>query len=153
MKRVVVIGSSCSGKTTLARRLAQVLNAPHVELDALHWGPNWTERPTEVLREAVSERVAGDSWVVDGNYTKVQDIVWPRATDAVWLNYPFPLVFGRALWRTLSRAVTVMLIPGVLGCVVAGAAVYGLSAHLLKCSEVGELIQIVRSSGRKKSHL
>lgn len=106
MKRVVVIGSSCSGKTTLARRIAGVLGVPHVELDELHWGPNWTERPTEVLRRAVGDRVAGEGWVVDGNYTKVQDIVWPRATDAVWLNYSFPVVFGRALRRTVARMIT-----------------------------------------------
>jgi hypothetical protein len=41
--------------------------------------------------------------VVDGNYTKVQDIVWSRATDAIWLNYTFPVVFSRALARTLRR--------------------------------------------------
>jgi adenylate kinase family enzyme len=106
MKRVVVIGSSCSGKTTLARRISEVMGVPHVELDELHWGPDWTERPTEVLRSAVRERVAEDGWVVDGNYTKIQDIVWPRATDAVWLNYSFPVVFGRALRRTVGRMIT-----------------------------------------------
>jgi adenylate kinase family enzyme len=106
MKRVVVIGSSCSGKTTLARRISEVLGVPHVELDALHWGPNWTERPTEVLRSALRERVSDEGWVIDGNYSKVQDIVWPRATDAVWLNYSFPIVFARALGRTVRRMVT-----------------------------------------------
>ena len=54
---------------------------------------------------AVEERLEGDRWVVDGNYSVVRDIVWPRATDAVWLNYPFPIVFGRALVRTLRRIV------------------------------------------------
>jgi adenylate kinase family enzyme len=102
----VVIGSSCAGKTTLARRISNVLAVPHVELDALHWGPNWTERPDEVLRDAVRERASGEGWVIDGNYSKVQDIVWPRATDAVWLNYSFPVVFGRALRRTVRRMVT-----------------------------------------------
>jgi adenylate kinase family enzyme len=102
----VVIGTSCSGKTTLARRIAGALGAPHVELDALNWGPNWAGCPEEDLRLAVRERVSGACWVVDGNYSKVQDIVWPLATDAVWLNYPFPLVFARALRRTLRRAFT-----------------------------------------------
>ncbi len=105
MKRVIVIGSSCSGKTTLARRLAEVLGSPHIELDALHWGPGWSEVPRKRFRAALEERVKGDRWVVDGNYSVVRDIVWRRATDAVWLNYPFHVVFGRALVRTLKRIV------------------------------------------------
>jgi len=106
MRRIIVIGSSCAGKTTLARRIAGALDAPHVELDALHWGPNWTERPMDELGEAVLARIVGSAWVVDGNYSKVRDAVWPRATDAVWLNYPFPLVLGRSLKRTIARAFT-----------------------------------------------
>ena len=106
MKRVVVIGSSCSGKTTLARRIAGAIGTPHVELDALHWGPNWTERPEEELRRAVGERMTEDGWVVDGNYSRLQGLVWSRATDVVWLNYSFTLVFARAIRRTLRRVFT-----------------------------------------------
>jgi adenylate kinase family enzyme len=103
MERVVVIGTSCCGKTTLARRVADVTGSPHVELDALHWRPGWSEAPLDEFRAEVRWRTDGPRWVVDGNYSKVQDIVWTRATDAVWLNYPFPVVFGRALSRTLRR--------------------------------------------------
>ncbi len=45
MRRIVVIGTSGSGKTTLARELAGRLNVPHIELDALHWKPNWVATP------------------------------------------------------------------------------------------------------------
>jgi len=45
LTRVVVVGTSCSGKTTLARRLARILATDHVELDSLYWGPEWTPRP------------------------------------------------------------------------------------------------------------
>ncbi len=106
MERVIVVGTSCSGKTTLARRIAEVLDLPHVELDAVFWGPDWSECPTEEFREAVRERVESDGWVVDGNYSKVRDILLSRATDAVWLNYSFPVVFGRALSRTCRRIIS-----------------------------------------------
>src|SRR5436305_799712 len=46
-QRLVVVGTSGSGKTTLAREIARRRALPHVELDALHWGPNWTEPPVE----------------------------------------------------------------------------------------------------------
>ncbi|MDE2841397.1 MAG: AAA family ATPase, partial [Chloroflexota bacterium] len=58
MERVVVVGTSCSGKTTLARQLSRALGAPHIELDAIHWKPNWQSRPAEEFRQLVSEAVA-----------------------------------------------------------------------------------------------
>jgi adenylate kinase family enzyme len=102
----VVVGTSGSGKTTLARSLAVALSLPHTELDALHWGPNWTERPSDEFRAKVEEVIATPRWVIDGNYSAVRDRVWQRATTLVWLNLSFPLVFGRASWRTLRRLVT-----------------------------------------------
>ncbi len=103
MERVMVIGTSCSGKTALARRIAEALDSPHVELDVVFWGPDWTECPTEEFRDAVRKYVESDRWVVDGNHGRVRDILLSRATDAVWLNYSFPVVFWRALSRTCRR--------------------------------------------------
>ena len=106
MKRVVVIGTSCSGKTTFASQLADQLAISHTELDKLHWLPDWQMRPLEEFSSSVKEVVTQDRWVIDGNYSKVRNIVWPRATHVVWLNYPFWMVFSRALRRTLRRVVS-----------------------------------------------
>ncbi len=102
----MVIGSSCSGKTTLAKQIAGELGIQHIELDAIHWMPNWVQRPPEELRKLTAAAVAQDRWVVDGNYRVVRDIVWERATTVIWLDYSFPMVFYRALRRTLSRSLT-----------------------------------------------
>src|SRR4029077_172492 len=101
--RVVVIGTSCAGKTTFARSLARVLSFPHVELDRLYWQPNWTPRPPEEFRNLVAQALSQDCWVTDGNYSIVHDLVWSRATTVIWLNYVFPLVLWRALTRTVRR--------------------------------------------------
>jgi adenylate kinase family enzyme len=101
--RVVVIGTSGSGKTTLARELAQRLGTEHVELDALHWLPDWQERDDAEFRGLVAAAAAGERWVIDGNYRVAHDVLWPRATAIVWLDLPLPVVFGRALRRTLRR--------------------------------------------------
>jgi adenylate kinase family enzyme len=101
--RIVVVGTSGSGKTTLACELARHCGLPHVELDALHWGPNWTEAPVEQFRERVEAAVREPRWVVDGNYSKARDIVWGRAELLVWLDYPLPVVMGRLVRRTLQR--------------------------------------------------
>jgi len=105
MRRIVVVGTSGSGKSTLARELSRRMNVPHVELDALHWGPNWTEAPRDVFRRRVEQAVAGDAWVVDGNYLSVRDIVHTRADTIVWLDYSMSVVFGRVLLRSLRRAI------------------------------------------------
>ena len=62
--------------------------------------------PTEELRMLVDRATLGSKWVSDGNYHAVRDCVWKRADTLVWLNYSFPVVFFRALRRTLVRCVT-----------------------------------------------
>jgi len=104
--RVVVVGTSGSGKTTFARTLAERLALPHVELDALHWAPAWTERSDTEFRILVRDAVAAPAWVADGNYEVVRDLDWGRATVLVWLDYAFPLTFWRATIRTFRRALT-----------------------------------------------
>lgn len=103
-RRISVIGTSGSGKTTMAKRLASRLGLPHVELDALHWGPNWTEEPDAVFRERAGNALASWGWVVDGNYHVVRDIVWSRADTLVWLDYSLPLILWRLTRRTFRRA-------------------------------------------------
>jgi adenylate kinase family enzyme len=106
LQRVVVIGTSCAGKTSFAGELAKKLCCPHIELDALHWLPNWVERPENEFRTAVLSVVEPDSWVIDGNYGTVRDLIWPRATTVIWLNYSLPVVLSRAVRRTFRRAAT-----------------------------------------------
>jgi adenylate kinase family enzyme len=105
-RRVVVIGTSGSGKTTMARNLGKRLKVPHIELDYLHWGPNWTEQPNDIMREGVLKALDGrDGWTVCGNYSHVQDIIWARADTVVWLDYSLPLILWRLTRRTFGRAV------------------------------------------------
>jgi adenylate kinase family enzyme len=104
--RFSVVGTSGSGKTTVASQIARRLGIPHVELDALHWEPGWTEAPLDVFRERVTQALDGDAWAVDGNYGKVRDIIWSRADTVVWLDYALPVIMGQLIWRTLRRSVT-----------------------------------------------
>ena len=106
LQRIHVVGTSGSGKTTLAQRLALKLHVPHVELDALHWGPDWTPAPIELFRERTTQALGGEAWTTDGNYSKVRDIVWSRADTVVWLNFPLLLVLWRVTYRTLRRSIT-----------------------------------------------
>ncbi|MGH2349824.1 MAG: AAA family ATPase [bacterium] len=106
MRRIAVVGTTGSGKTTLAREIAGRLGIPHVELDALNWGPNWTEASREVFRQRVADALAGEAWVVDGNYSAARDLIWPRADTVVWIDYPLWLILWRLLLRTFQRTLT-----------------------------------------------
>jgi energy-coupling factor transporter ATP-binding protein EcfA2 len=100
-QRILVLGRTGSGKTTLGRELAAAIGVPHVELDALYFGPDFSTVPLSVLRERTSAAIAGERWVTDGNKSAVRDLVWPRADTVIWLDYPLVV----SLWRLGKRAV------------------------------------------------
>ena len=105
LDRVVVVGTTGSGKTALAREVARALDVPHVEFDAYRHGPDWSETPDDVFRERLRDALAGGSWVGDGNYRVARSVVWPRATLLLWLDYPLRVVLWRLCRRIVRRAV------------------------------------------------
>jgi adenylate kinase family enzyme len=101
-----VVGCSGSGKTTLARALAHALRAPNIELDAIFHQPGWTPLDVDTFQARVLEVTQPARWVVDGNYSTAQDIVWDRADTVVWFDLPFVTVMARTIRRTVRRTVT-----------------------------------------------
>ncbi len=93
MQRVLVMGSSGSGKSTFARRLSDMTGIPFVSLDALYWKPGWVASDNTEFGARVAEVARRPQWVMDGNFTRygagelrreVSDtVIWfdlPRAT-------------------------------------------------------------------------
>jgi adenylate kinase family enzyme len=106
MRRVSMVGNSGSGKTTTGRMLAERLGVPFLELDSIFHLPGWQERPLEEFRAEVAAAAAGDGWVIDGNYSRIIDLVWPRADTVVVFDFPRRAVMRQLLRRTLKRTVT-----------------------------------------------
>ncbi|HET9347333.1 MAG TPA: hypothetical protein VFO05_16695 [Candidatus Limnocylindrales bacterium] len=103
-RRVAVIGTSGSGKSLFAGALATRLGVPHVELDALFWLPDWQAPDLDAFRAKVEAATSGEGWVVDGNYSKVRDLVFGRIDTVVWLDLPLRTCLRRVVVRTLDRA-------------------------------------------------
>jgi adenylate kinase family enzyme len=104
--RVNVKGISGSGKSTFSRELAERLDVPYLELDAIHHGPNWKEADSEELQAGVREfmTTAPDGWVIDGNYeSKLGDLVLAAADWIVWLDPPLRVALRRLWRRTTTR--------------------------------------------------
>ncbi len=102
-KRVVIVGVTSSGKSTLAENLAKRFDLSFIELDALHWEPNWQEAPLEVFRLRVEKAIQAEKWIVAGNYHIVRDLIWPKAEAIIWLDYPFLTVLWQLTRRTFTR--------------------------------------------------
>src|SRR6516162_11097495 len=106
--RISVVGTTGSGKTTLARALSAQLGLPYIEMDALNWQAGWRDLsrsdPEEFVRR-VTVAIAPDAWVLDSAYGLVRDLVWQRATHLVWLDYDRPIIMLRVIRRSILRAV------------------------------------------------
>lgn len=104
LRRVVVLGTSGAGKSTVARTIAELIDAEYVEMDGLHHGPNWTPRPLEDFVDKVEELAGGSRWVFDGNYfDQVGASLWPQADLIVWLDLPLRVTIPRIVRRTALR--------------------------------------------------
>lgn len=105
-QRMVIIGTTGAGKSTLAKRLAETINGDFIELDALHWEPNWVKAPLDVFRARAQAATQSDRWVVAGNFQVLQDVVWSKAEAIIWLDYSLLLIFWQLLGRTIHRSIT-----------------------------------------------
>jgi adenylate kinase family enzyme len=105
-RRISVLGTIGSGKTTCARRISKRLGISCVELDSLYWKKNWVRASNSDFRERVLGALKENSWVVDGLYPEVMDIVLGRADTVVWLDYTFSVIMSRLIPRTFMRIIT-----------------------------------------------
>lgn len=112
-RRINVVGTSGSGKSTFSRELAAVLELPHHEMDAHYWLPGWQGRSDEDFHSRIAGVTAREAWVLDGNYTRTIPVKWARVECVVWLDYSLPVTFFRGVRRAVRRAVSRMEIwPG-----------------------------------------
>jgi adenylate kinase family enzyme len=106
--RIVIIGTSGAGKTTLAREIAQRLTVPHIELDVINWQANWHDlysHDRDEFARRVKQAIEIEAWVADGNYSGVRDVTWRRATHLIWLDYARPVIMVRVIFRSLLRMI------------------------------------------------
>lgn len=101
VSRINVIGTSGSGKSTFSRKLAAALQVPHIEMDKVYWGKDWTYLSHEEYFEKLKQILDQSAWVLDGNYAQTIPVKWKNVQMVIWLDYSFT----RTLWQAVKRAV------------------------------------------------
>lgn len=101
MKRVLVIGSGGSGKSTFAAMLGKQRGIPVIHLDALYWQPGWVEPAKPDWQARVETLCQGEQWVMDGNYSGTLAGRLRACDTVVFLDMPRLLCLWRAVWRGL----------------------------------------------------
>ena len=104
--RLVVIGNSGAGKSSLATRIAAARALPACDLDRLHWHADGRKRAEAEARALVAEAAAGDAWIIEGVYGWLAEVALPRATALVWLDLPWAACRDGLLQRGLRRGMT-----------------------------------------------
>lgn len=94
-------GTSGSGKTTVAGMIGQAWELPHVEIDSLFHGPDWT--PRKSFGADVDAFTRQDRWVMEWQYDEVRGLLADRADLLVWLDLPRALVMRQVIGRTIHR--------------------------------------------------
>ena len=105
MERVVIIGNSGGGKSTLARRLADKHGLPCQEVDAILWQPGWVPMPADLYDAEHTRLIAGERWIIEGLGRRESIAArLARATDIVLVDLPLWMHFWLAAERQLAWA-------------------------------------------------
>jgi adenylate kinase family enzyme len=101
MNRVAVIGSDGAGKSTLARRLADLTGLPVYHLDRFMWKPGWVMRDDDEEDVILSELARRPRWIIDGNYGRTMPLRFAVADTIIFLD----LSRWVCTWRVVKRAI------------------------------------------------
>ena len=103
MERVLVVGAGGTGKSTFARALGTRTGLPVIHLDHHYWRPGWDPTPDHEWIGRVREIVAGDRWIVDGNYGGTLELRAAACDTIIFLDLPILVSFVGIVRRRLKR--------------------------------------------------
>jgi adenylate kinase family enzyme len=110
-KKIAIIGSTASGKSTLANKLSKLYDLPHIELDQILF-ENRKRKTDDEFRDAVRLVVKEPEWICDGVFYNLADIIWPKADIVIWLDLPLKTAYKQVLSRSLGRIIKAQSKPG-----------------------------------------
>ena len=73
VNKILIIGGTGMGKSTLAKNLGKQFNLPVYHLDAIHFEKNWKERDAKERDRIIIEKINQPQWIIDGLYKTTLD--------------------------------------------------------------------------------
>jgi adenylate kinase family enzyme len=101
MERIAIVGCGGSGKSTIARQLGKLLDLPVTHLDAIYYDQNWQPLPQEEFAAQQEKLVAGERWLIEGNYASTLPIRLAAADTVIFLDLPA----STCLWGIVQRRI------------------------------------------------
>lgn len=99
MQKIIVIGSPGAGKSTFSRKLRDVLHLPLFYLDMIYHRPDRTTIPREEFDKKLSEILAKDKYIIDGNYQRTLEVRLRECDTVFLLDFPLEVCLDGALAR------------------------------------------------------
>ena len=106
MKRILVIGTSGTGKSTFAQKLSKCLKLPFFASDHFYWEPNWRIASAEKVHQQILEVIYREAWILDGNFDDEHEWMWKRADCIIWLDYSLITILRRIVFRNFRWLLT-----------------------------------------------
>ena len=103
--KIIITGTTCTGKTTLGKKLSDHFSVPQIDLDEYYFLPNWKEKEKPTFIKEVLLAIEGkEKWIVTGNFQSIlKDTLWVEATTVIWLDYNLFVILRRYFTRTFRR--------------------------------------------------
>ncbi len=100
MKKIVVIGNSASGKSTLSMKIKELTNIPVFHLDKILWKKGWERTPEDEFRAKQTEILNQDKWIIDGvAYKSTIEERFSSSDTIIYLDTPLEICKERAKTR------------------------------------------------------
>jgi len=111
-QKVLIFGNSGVGKTTLTRKLSEILSVKYLHIDSIYWQKNWQSTPQDIFYEKLQAFIdLHTNFVMDGNYlnSKILDLRLAHADTIIFLDYPTQMALNgikerekiyQGRWRT-----------------------------------------------------
>lgn len=106
MKKINVIGTSGSGKSTFSKKLSAALDIPYIEMDSIFWGKDWYWPKDDAFFSDLQQALSQETWVLDGNYSRTAAIKWKDVDTIIWIDFGFIRTLYQACSRALKRLIT-----------------------------------------------
>ncbi|MGZ9720833.1 AAA family ATPase [Rhizobium miluonense] len=98
--RILVMGCSGGGKSTLSQKIAARFGLAYVSIDRdILWLPGWVQRDRDEQRAIIVAKVQGERWIMDGTNPSTFDVRLPRTDFVIWVRMPRLL----CIWGVVSR--------------------------------------------------